>query len=139
MRALCKESGSKVVSRKLISSGSEFEKEIGYSRAILDGDYIFVSGTTGYNYHNMSISGRVTDQAAQCFDNIQHALKEAGGSIKDIVRVTYIFPNRDDFEPCWPVFQKWLGAIRPAATMFEARLAKEEMMIEIQVTARVNA
>jgi len=124
------------LNRKLISSGSEFESKISYSRAVVDGKDVFVSGTTGYDYNTMTISDCVVEQADQCFTNIQHALEEAKSSVQDIVRVTYILPNREDFEPCWPVFQKWLGAIRPAATMFEARLAKDEMKIEIQVTAR---
>ncbi len=122
--------------RKLISSGSEFESKIGYSRAVLDGEFVFVSGTTGYDYQNMTISDRVAEQADQCFRNIQQALREAGSTVEDIVRVTYILPDRDDFESCWPVFEKWLGAVRPAATMIEARLLKDEMKIEIQVTAR---
>lgn len=124
------------MSRLLISSGSEFEKKIGYSRAVVDGDDVFVSGTTGYDYQNMSISNNVVEQADQCFINIQEALEQAGASMKDVVRVCYIFPDRDDFEACWPVFQKWLESVRPAATMFEARLAKDEMKIEVQVTAR---
>jgi len=127
------------LSRKLISSGSEFEKEIGYSRAVVDGDYVFVSGTTGYDYQSMSMSENVVEQADQCYINIQQALEEAGSSISNIVRVSYILPNRDDFESCWPIFKKWLGTVRPAATMFEARLLKDEMKIEIQVTARINA
>lgn len=127
------------MSRKLISSGSEFENEIGYSRAVVDGDYVFVSGTTGYNYQNMSISDNVVEQADQCFVNIQLALEEAGSSIGNIVRVNYILPDRNDFQACWPIFKKWLGEVRPAATMIEARLLKDEMKIEIQVTARVNA
>ena len=127
------------MSRKLISSGSDFEEKIGYSRAVVDGDYVFVSGTTGYNYENMEFSDSVIEQADQCFINIKKALEEAGASTKNIVRVTYIFPDRADFESCWPVFNKWLGAIKPAATMFEARLAKDEMKIEIQVTANKNA
>jgi len=126
------------LTRQLISSGSEFESKIGYSRAVVAGNDIFVSGTTGYNYKSMSISDDVVNQAEQCFSNIQQALEEAGSSVKDIVRVSYLFPNRDDFELCWPVFQKWLGDSRPAATMFEARLAKDEMKIEIEVTARKN-
>jgi len=126
------------LTRVRISSGSEFESKIGYSRAVVTGNDIFVSGTTGYNYETMSISDDVVAQAEQCFVNIQQALKEAESSVEDIVRVSYILPNRDDFESCWPVFQKWLGATRPAATMFEARLAKDEMKIEIQVTARKN-
>ncbi|AQQ66588.1 hypothetical protein Mag101_02190 [Microbulbifer agarilyticus] len=125
------------MSRKLISSGSEFETKIGYSRAVVDGDYVFVSGTTGYNYATNSISDDAAEQADQCFANIEQALKEAGSSIAQIVRVTYILPNRDDFKPCWPVFEKWLGEVRPAATMFEARLLDDAMKIEIQVTARV--
>ena len=124
------------MSRKLISSGSEFESKIGYSRAVLDGNFVFVSGTTGYDYQNMTISDSVVEQADQCFINIQKALKEAGSSVEDIVHINYILPNRDDFKSCWPVFKKWLDAVRPAATMFEDRLLKDEMKIEIQVTAK---
>ncbi|WP_078083401.1 RidA family protein [Microbulbifer mangrovi] len=125
------------MSRKLISSGSEFERKIGYSRAVVDGDYVFVSGTTGFNYATNSISDDVTEQADQCFSNIEQALQEAGSSIDKIVRVTYILPDREEFKPCWPVFEKWLGDVRPAATFFEARLLEDAMKIEIQVTARV--
>lgn len=125
--------------RKLISSGSEFENEIGYSRAVVDGDYVFVSGTTGYNYQDMSISDCVLDQAEQCFLNIKNALQEAGSSIENIVRVNYIFPNKSNFKPCWPVFKKYLGHVKPAATMIEAGLLEPEMKLEIQVTARRNA
>lgn len=125
------------MSRKLVSSGSEFERKIGYSRAVVDGDYVFVSGTTGFNYAANSISDNVVEQAEQCFVNIQQALNEAGASVTDVVRVTYILPNRDDFEPCWPVFQKWLGEVRPAATVFEARLLNDAMKLEVQVTARL--
>lgn len=127
------------MTRKLISSGSEFEAKIGYSRAVVEGDFVFVSGTTGYNYEKMGISDNVVEQADQCFVNIQKALEEAGSSIADIVRVTYILPNRDDFEPCWPVLSKWLGEVRPAATMMEARLLNDEMKIEVQVTAKKTA
>jgi enamine deaminase RidA (YjgF/YER057c/UK114 family) len=127
------------LSRKLISSNSEFEAKIGYSRAVVDDDYVFVSGSTGYNYQKMSISENVIEQAEQCFRNIETALKEAGSSIKDIVRIIYILPNKNDFEPCWPVFTKWLDSVRPAATMFEAGLLSEDMKIEIQVTARKSA
>ena len=127
------------MTRKRLSSGSEFEEKIGYSRAVVDGDYVFVSGTTGYDYTNMIISDDVAEQADQCFKNIHHVLLEAGSRIDDIVRITYILPNRDDFEACWPVLNKWLGHVRPAATMFEARLLKDEMKIEIEVTARISA
>jgi enamine deaminase RidA (YjgF/YER057c/UK114 family) len=126
------------MTRKLISSGSEFEQKIGYSRAVVDGDYVFVSGTTGYNYEDMSISEDVIQQAQQCFINIQQALVDAGSSLAKIVRVTYILPNKFDFEPCWPVLAKYLGTVKPAATMFEAGLLDEKMKIEIQVTARLK-
>lgn len=126
------------MTRKLISSGSEFEAKIGYSRAVVDGGFVFVSGTTGYNYDNMTLSDKVEEQANQCFINIENALKQAGTSIANIVRVTYILPNRDDFEQCWPVLSRWLGEVRPAATVFEARLLDDAMKIEIQVTASLS-
>lgn len=126
------------MTRKLISSGSEFEAKIGYSRAVVEGGFVFVSGTTGYNYDNMTLSDKVEEQANQCFINIENALKQAGTSIANIVRVTYILPNRDDFEQCWPVLSRWLGEVRPAATVFEARLLDDAMKIEIQVTASLS-
>lgn len=126
------------MTRRLISSGSPFEEQIGYSRAVVDGDYVFVSGTTGYDYHSMSISDSVAAQAEQCFRTIEQVLIEANSGIADIVRITYILPNRDDFPASWPVLQRWLGEVRPAATMFEARLLDDAMKIEIQVTARVH-
>lgn len=121
--------------RQLISSGSTFEDKIGYSRAVIQGDWIFVSGTTGYNYENMTISDDIVVQTEQCFINIQNTLAKAQGSLSDIVRVTYILPKPEDFEACWPVLQKYLGNIKPAATMFSGGLADEKMKIEIQVTA----
>ncbi len=126
------------MSRRLISSGSEFESKIGYSRAVVDGDYVFVSGTTGYNYESMAIADSPVEQAEQCFQNIQKALQSAGSSLDQVVRVHYIFPNRDDFEPCWPICQKYLGVARPAATMFVAGLMDDQMKLEIEVTARVG-
>jgi len=126
------------MNRKLLSSGSEFEAKIGYSRAVVDGDYVFVSGTTGFNYSTMSISENVTEQAEQCFKNIEKALIEAGSSLNDVLRVHYIFPERSDFETCWPIFQKYLGVSRPAATMFIAGLYDARMKLEIEVTARVK-
>jgi enamine deaminase RidA (YjgF/YER057c/UK114 family) len=125
--------------RRLISSGSSFEREIGYSRAVVDGDWIFVSGTTGFDYEAMTISDDVVTQAEQCFRNIQQALNEAGASLADIVRVHYILPNSADFEPCWPVLRKYLDKIRPAATMMSAGLADPRMKIEIEVTARMQS
>lgn len=127
------------VKRKHISSGSEFEDKIGYSRAVVDGDYVFVSGTTGYNYETMSISSDPAEQADQCFKNIEKALVQAGSSIDNIVRIHYIYPNRLDFELCWPVFKKYLNNAKPAATMFVAGLLDEAMKVEIEVTARLNA
>ncbi|GAB5412631.1 MAG: hypothetical protein Cons2KO_02340 [Congregibacter sp.] len=124
------------MTRKHIFSGSEFEDKIGYSRAIVDGDYVFVSGTTGYSYKTMSISSNVVEQAEQCFQNIQEALAQAGSNLDEVVRVHYIFPDRQDFEPCWPVFKKYLGKARPAATMIVAGLLNEEMKIEVEVTAK---
>ena len=121
--------------RRLISSGSSFEDQIGYSRAVVVGDQIFVSGTTGYNYDTMEISSEVAEQAEQCLKNIEKALKEADSSLIDVVRVTYILPNADDFQACWPVLKNHFGNIKPAATMISAGLAKQEMKIEIEVTA----
>lgn len=121
--------------RKLLSSGSTFEKKIGYSRAVVQGDWVFVSGTTGYNYSNMTISDSVVEQTEQCLINIKNILEEAGANLSDIVRVTYILPKANEFELCWPVLQKYLGAVKPAATMFAAGLADDKMKIEIQVTA----
>ena len=121
--------------RKLISSGSLFEEKIGYSRAVVDGNWVFVSGTTGYDYSDMSISENIVEQAEQCFVNIMNALEEAEASLNDIVRVRYILTNASEFEKCWPVLRKYLGAIRPAATMISAGLADDKMKIEIEVTA----
>lgn len=123
------------MSRYLISSGSTFEKEIGYSRAVVDGDWIFISGTTGFNYDTMTISDDILDQAEQCLKNIEFALKEANAALKDIVRVMYILPKADEFSTCWPIFRKYLGEIKPAATMISAGLSDIRMKIEIQVTA----
>ena len=124
---------------KHISSGSEFEKKIGYSRAVVDGDYVFVSGTTGYHYETMSISDDPVEQAEQCFQNIEKALIQAGSCLDNIVRIRYIFTDKTDFEPCWPVFQKYLSTAQPATTMFVAGLLDEAMKLEIEVTARLNA
>ena len=124
--------------RRLISSGSEFETAIGYSRAVVDGDYIFVAGTTGFNYETMEIPEDIAAQAEQCFKNIEAALNEAGAGLRNVVRVRYIVPDRDNFEPCWPVCRKYLGAARPAATMLVAGLLDERMQIEIEVTASMQ-
>ncbi len=122
--------------RRLISSGSTFEQQIGYSRAVVDGDWIFVSGTTGFDYAAMTISDDVAEQAEQTLRNIQTALAEAGSSLDDVVRVRYILPDGADFERCWPVLRRYFAAARPAATMIAAGLADPRMKIEIEVTAR---
>ena len=124
------------MTRTLISSGSPFEAEIGYSRAVIQDDWIFVSGTTGFDYASMTISTDVAVQAEQCLRNIEQALRQAGASLSDIVRVTYIVPNAADFEPCWPTLRKYFDRVRPAATMISAGLADPRMKIEIEVTAR---
>jgi enamine deaminase RidA (YjgF/YER057c/UK114 family) len=122
--------------RRLISSGSSFESEIGYSRAVVDGDWIFVSGTTGFDYEKMTISDGLVEQTEQCLRNIQAALEQAGASLRDVVRVRYILPKGDDFPQCWPILRKYFGEVRPAATMISAGLADPRMQIEIEVTAR---
>ena len=121
--------------RRLVSSGSTFEAEIGYSRAVVVEPWVFVSGTTGFDYATMSIAEGVVAQAEQCLKNIAAALEQAGASLADVVRVTYLLPNVADFEPCWPVLRRHFGAVRPAATMISAGLADPRMKIEIEVTA----
>lgn len=124
------------MARRLISSGSTFEAQIGYSRAVVDGDWIFVSGTTGFDYATMTIAADVAGQCARALDNIAAALQQAGSSLADIVRVHYILPDAADFPACWPVLRERLGGVRPAATMFVAGLADPRMRIEIEATAR---
>lgn len=124
------------MTRQQISSGSKFEAEIGYSRAIVDGDWIWVSGTTGFNYETMTISDDVVAQADQTFRNIKAAMEKAGFSLDDVVSATYTFPDAKDFEPCWPVFRKYFGETRPAATAIVAGLIDPRMKIEIQVNGK---
>ncbi len=124
------------MSRRLISSGSTFEQEIGFSRAVVDGEWVFVSGTTGFDYRSMTISDSVVEQTEQCLRNIEAALAEAGASFADVVRVQYILPNGAEFRECWPVLRRYFGDIRPAATMISAGLADPRMRIEVEVTAR---
>ena len=124
------------MTRQLISSGSTFEQEIGYSRAVVDGDWVFLSGTTGFDYTTMSISDSLLEQTEQCLENILSALRQAGSSLEDVVRVTYVLPNGADFPQCWPVLRKYFGAVRPAAMMISAGLADPRIKIEIEVTAR---
>ena len=124
------------MTRRLISSGSTFEHDIGYSRAVVDGEWVFVSGTTGFDYATMDISDRLPEQTEQCFKNIQAALRQAGAELADVVRVTYVVPDAARFSEAWPILRKYFGAVRPAATMISAGLADPRMQIEIEVTAR---
>lgn len=121
--------------RTLISSGSTFEAEIGYSRAVVQGDWVFVSGTTGFDYSNMTISDSLPEQTEQCLKNIAAALSQAGASLRDVVRVTYVLPDGSAFSQCWPVLREYCGEIRPAAMMIAAGLSDPRMQIEIEVTA----
>lgn len=123
------------MTRTHISSGSSFEAQIGYSRAIVAGDWVFVSGTTGFDYGTMTIADDLLAQTEQCLENIASALQQAGSSLSDVVRVTYVLPDGADFEQCWPVLRRYFGDVRPAAMMISAGLADPRMKIEIEVTA----
>jgi enamine deaminase RidA (YjgF/YER057c/UK114 family) len=125
--------------RKFISSGSTFEELIGYSRAVVDGKWIFVSGTTGFDYKTMSISDDLLEQTEQCLKNIEATLQQANATLKDVVQVLYILPIASEFEHCWPALRGCFGDVRPAATMISADLADPRIKIEIQVTARKSA
>lgn len=120
--------------RKLISSGSSFEEKVGYSRAVVQGNWLFMAGTTGYNYTTMTISDDIVEQTIQTLKNIDKTLKEAGFERKDIVKVLYIVPKAAEFEQCWPTLKEYFGEIRPASTMISANLFDEKMKIEIEVT-----
>jgi enamine deaminase RidA (YjgF/YER057c/UK114 family) len=123
------------MARRLISSGSTFEKSIGYSRAVVDGDWIFVSGTTGFDYSNMTIKDDAVDQCKQALKNIAAALAQANSGFADVVRVHYLLTDAADFEKCWPAMGQAFGEVRPAATMMVVGLADPRMKIEIEVTA----
>ncbi|SDL18469.1 Enamine deaminase RidA, house cleaning of reactive enamine intermediates, YjgF/YER057c/UK114 family [Nonomuraea maritima] len=122
--------------RRAIVSGSTFEEQIGYARAVIDGDWVHVSGTTGFDYTTMTISADVVEQAEQALRNVASALAEAGCSFGDVVRVRYLLPDRADFEPCWPTLRRYFGDIRPAATMLVCGLSDARMKFEIEVYAR---
>ena len=121
--------------RQLISTGSPFEKTMGYSRAVVQGDWCFVSGVTGYDYATMQMPASVADQARNCFETIKKVLSEAGFSSADIARVQYTVVDRALITDLQPVLEEYLGEIRPAATMVLADLIEEEMLIEVEVTA----
>jgi enamine deaminase RidA (YjgF/YER057c/UK114 family) len=122
--------------RRLISSGSKFETDMAYSRAVVDGDWIFVSGCSGYDYATMTIRPEPLEQAAQALRNIEAALQQAAATLADVVRVHYYLTDAADFEPCWPALRAAFGKARPAATMLcVSALADPHMKIEIEVTA----
>jgi enamine deaminase RidA (YjgF/YER057c/UK114 family) len=121
--------------RKLISSGSIFEEQVSFSRAVVVGQMVFVSGCTGYDYANHIIEDDIVAQTEQTFKNIENALTKAGASFKDVVRVNYILKDTTEWERCWPVFKKYLGEVRPACTVICANLTGEKLKIEIEVTA----
>lgn len=123
------------MNRQRISSGSTFEAQIGYSRAVVADPWVFVSGTTGFDYTTMTIADDVVAQAEQCLKNIEAALAQAGATLSNVVRVTYVLPDAGEFEACWPVLRKYFGEVRPAAMMISAGLADPRMKIEIEVTA----
>ena len=122
--------------RRLISSGSSFEAAAGYSRAVVDGDWIFVAGTTGFDYPRMTIADNPAEQARQAFRNIEKALAEAGAGLGDVVRVKYYVPDAADWLAIVPVLGEVFGAIRPAATALICGLVDPRMKVEIEVTAR---
>jgi enamine deaminase RidA (YjgF/YER057c/UK114 family) len=121
--------------RQRISQGSTFEEQIGYSRAVVDGRWVFVAGTTGFDYSTMTVSDDIVEQVDQALANIADALQRAGSSPDDVVRVTYLLPTPDDFEACWPSLRAFFGTAKPAATMMVVGLADPRMKVEIEVTA----
>jgi enamine deaminase RidA (YjgF/YER057c/UK114 family) len=125
------------MTRQLVSSGSTFEAEIGYSRAVRQGPWVFVSGTTGFDYARMTIAEDLVEQTEQCLRNIETALALAGASLRDVVRVTYVLPDAAEFPRTWPVLRRHFGEVRPAAMMISAGLSDPRMKIEIEVTALV--
>ena len=121
--------------RRRISQGSDFERLVGYSRAVVDGRWVFVAGTTGFDYSDMTISDDIVEQVDQTLRNVDDALTRAGASAADVVRVRYMLPDADDFEACWPSLRRYFGEALPAATMTVVGLADQRMRIEIEVTA----
>jgi enamine deaminase RidA (YjgF/YER057c/UK114 family) len=121
--------------RQLISTGSIFEREVAFSRAVVVDKMVFVSGCTGYDYSTTTISDNIVEQTEQTFKNIEFALSQAGSSLKDVVRVHYILSNPEEFEKCWPTIRKYFDDIRPACTVFCAKLTSEKNKKEIEVTA----
>jgi enamine deaminase RidA (YjgF/YER057c/UK114 family) len=121
--------------RQRISQGSSFEQRVGYSRAVVDGRWVFVAGTTGFDYTTMTISTDVVEQVEQTLRNIDDALTRTGACAEDVVRVKYLLADADDFEACWPALRRYFGEALPAATMMVVGLSDPRMRIEIEVTA----
>jgi enamine deaminase RidA (YjgF/YER057c/UK114 family) len=124
-----------MTNKRVISSGSTYEENIGYARAVVLSDRVYVSGTGGFDYSNMTIPDSVVEQAELCLKNISTALDEAGCTMADVVRVTYLLTVREDFETCWPVLRRYFGDVKPAATMMVCGLADSRMKIEIDAEA----
>ncbi len=120
-----------------ISTGSPFEAQIGYSRAVVADGWVFVAGTTGYDYASMVMPDSIVDQCRNALGTIAKALEEAGSGLDHVVRVNYIVTDVDEWPACWPITSETFATARPAATMISARLQNPEMKIEIEVTARV--
>ena len=125
--------------RQLIVSGSSYEDKVGFARAVVLDGWVYVSGTGGFDYRDMSISDDVVEQAEQCLRNVGDALVEAGASFADVVRVRYILVDKADFPSCWPALRGCFGDVKPAATMFECGMADPKMKIEIEVDAKLNS
>ena len=134
--AVLNREGRPVISRRHISTGSPFEAQIGYSRAVVADGWVFVAGTTGYDYATMEMPESVEDQCRNALNTIAGALHQAGASLDDVVRVRYILPDAAGWEPCWPIVSAAFARARPAATMMVAGLQTPEMKIEIEATAR---
>ena len=120
-----------------ISTGSPFEEQIGYSRAVVADGWVFVAGTTGYDYATMTMPESIADQTSNALATISKVLKEAGTSLDHVVRVNYIVPNAAEWPVCWPITSAAFAVAKPAATMISAQLQNAKMKIEIEVTARL--
>lgn len=125
------------MTRRHISTGSPFETRIGYSRAVVVDGWVFVAGTTGYDYATMTMPDGIEDQCRNTLRTIEKALGEAGATLDDVVRVRYIVPDPADWPACWPITSQAFAVSRPAATMISAALQEPAMKIEIEVTARL--
>ena len=120
-----------------ITTGSPFEAQIGYSRAVVADGWVFVAGTTGYDYATMTMPDSIEDQCRNTLATIAKALEEADSGLDHVVRVNYIVPDKDEWPKCWPVLSQAFATAQPAATMVSAGLQSPEMKIEIEVTARI--